>query len=723
MKTDCTYFAIDAIIKKKFCKTPYTYKINPELINKISKGTILTVPVGKTITHAVCVTKPYKIDDDKKLKEIIAINHSIKFNQPLLKTLSWMANYFAHNIGESLSLALPAFEIKPLFEKKISLNKNYNFDKSSLSNSRKNLISSLNSKHTKNEIINNYKISGNLLSKMIKDGQLIQTCETISYNFPNHKYYAQTKLNPHQQNALNQLYDYYKNGWSMNLLDGVTGSGKTEVYFKLIEKVIFDKKQILVLVPEIGLCEQICQRFEKHFSIKPLIWHSNITAGEKNKVMNYCASEKPLVVIGTRSSLFLPFKNIGAIIIDEEHDQSYKQEEGIIYNARDTAIVRAKNENCICVLSTATPSIETWKNIRQNKTNHIILPSKFSKNANIEFNVVDITINRPDKGKYISEKFINLIKNTINNQEQALIFMNKKGYSSLLICNSCGHKIDCKNCDSYMSYYKSKNILQCKFCDHTIEKPLNCPTCDGENTLVPFGPGIEKIEEEIAEYFPDKNIFIATSETLHNQDTIKKFLEKMEKGTIDIIIATQIISKGYHFSNLTFVGIVDADWGMFGGNIKNAENTYQLLNQVTGRSGRNKQGTACLQTSNPDNRVIKALISNERDIFLNSELEMRKKLMLPPYTKFISIVCSHHSKNNLDNFIINLYNNRPTIEQTQFYPPIETEIPFLRNQHRMKILIKIAPKIYIISKIKQWVETSKAGDIKIKIDVDPYNFN
>lgn len=723
MKTDCLYFAIDILIKKKICKHPYTYLIPKEMLNDINKGSIISVPFGKTTSVGVCIKPPYKIHDTKKLKPIIGLSSNVNFNDALINTLNWMSNYYAHNIGESISLALPAFEIKNTTIKKINIANNYTIQHQKLSNSRKKIFENLKHPLTKKQLSQEQKISLNLINKMIAEGQLTEYEEQEEYIFPSNKNFEKTILSDSQEDALNQITIHYQNGWSINLLDGITGSGKTEVYFKLIEKAIEDKKQVLILIPEIGLCQQLSKRFENHFSTPPLIWHSNITKTNKNKILNFCSSGAPLVVIGTRSSLFLPFKNLGAVIIDEEHDQSYKQEEGTIYNARDTAIVRAKNENCICLLCTATPSIETWKNVKQNKSNHIILPSKFSKEAKISFNVIDISINRPEKGKYLTNDFIKLVKNNLNENHQSLIFLNKKGYSSLLICNSCGTKIDCKNCDSYMSYYKSKNILQCNYCNHTIQKPNSCNSCGENDCFVPYGPGIEKIEEEIKENFPNKNIAIATSETLQTTKQIDQFLKDVENNKIDIIIATQIISKGYHFPNLTFVGVVDADWGMFGGNIKNCENTYQLLNQVTGRSGRNKNGIACLQTSNPENRVIKALISNQRDDFLNNELRMRKNLFLPPYTKFISIVCYHPSKSRLDNFIINLYKGRPTLEQAEFYPPIETEIPYIRCQHRMKILIKIAPKIAIISQIKNWIDENKTNDIKIKIDVDPYNFN
>ena len=449
-----------------------------------------------------------------------------------------------------------------------------------------------------------YKYNLTPISKILR---LVLPKDNILENFENNyndkkkvDLSSETKINltKLQKNLAERLSkSVKKNKFERFLIDGVTGSGKTEIYFEAINEALRIGNQSLILLPEIALVDSLFKRVKDRFGFKPAIWHSDTKISEKRKIWNDVATGKLKLVIGARSALFLPFKNLNLIVIDEEHDSTYKQEEHVIYNARDMAIARASFENSIIVLASATPSMESIFNVRLNKYNQLSLPKRIGSAGLPAINVIDMREEYIEKDSWISPTLKSAIVENLNNNEQTLLFLNRRGYAPLTICKSCGHKIECKKCDSYLVHHKIRNIFICHQCGFSAEYQKECSECHSKSSFIQYGPGIERLNEELKKLFPKKIISAISSD---NSKNIADVMYSLEKGEIDIIIGTQIISKGYHLPNLTLVGIIDADLGLASSDLRASENTFQLLQQVAGRSGREeKPGRAFIQTYYP----------------------------------------------------------------------------------------------------------------------------
>ena len=541
-----------------------------------------------------------------------------------------------------------------------------------------------------------------------KEKSIIQ--EVLNFNL--------NELSFEQEKAFNILKQV--NDFQVFVLEGTTGSGKTEVYFHLIAKLIKEtNKQALILLPEIALTSQLILRFEKQFNFKAVVWHSEITDGKKSDIFKSIISGDIRVVIGTRSSLFLPFKELGLIIVDEEHDGSYKQTDSGCYNGRDLAVVRAKIENIPVVLASATPSIETLINIDRQKYKQVYLPSRFGSAVLPDVKIIDMKKEKLKSDKYISKILVNSIKQTVDSGKQAMLFMNRRGYAPVILCSDCGGKMVCPNCSCNLSYHKSKNRMQCHHCEYFIEKPKQCPYCGSEN-IIEFGPGVEKIEKEIKEYFPDARTIIMASDTTNTNKKLEEIISKILNNEVDIIIGTQLVAKGHHFPNLTLVGIIDSDASLFGGDIRATERTYQLLTQVSGRAGREEtKGVVYLQSYNSDNLVLNAIKDGNKELLLDFEKQNRELGNFPPFGRMATI--SFLSTNEVLAYRTakQIAQKLPQGEEIEILGPSPAIIAKMAQMFKFNIIIKTARNINLQKLIQKYILNQKySSTIKVKIDID-----
>ena len=527
-----------------------------------------------------------------------------------------------------------------------------------------------------------------------------------------------------QQAAVAALNAKIGKGFNVSLLDGVTGSGKTEVYFEALSNALKTGGQVLVLLPEIILTTAWLDRFEKRFGVRPALWHSSITPKTRRDTWQAVKSGQARVIVGARSALFLPFKDIRLIIVDEEHDASFKQEDGVLYHARDMAIVRAKIANCPIILASATPSLETWCNAITGKYDHISLPSRYAKAVMPDIHIVDMRAREKGPVHFVSEDLKKHIAETLARHEQTLLFINRRGYAPLVLCRACGERLKCPHCSAWLVEHRSSASVRCHHCGYTKKTPTVCPSCGQEGTMVSCGPGVERIYEEVHEAFPDAHAQIVTSDTLSNPKEFADLLDKMANGLLDILIGTQMLAKGHHFANLTLVGIIDADMGLAGGDLRASERTFQLLHQVMGRAGReNKKGTALLQSYLPDNAIIQALKNNDRSGFLNEEMVARQLLNMPPFGKLAGMIISGKNESQTYKTAVDLVKTAPFMTGIDVLGPVAAPLSLLRGKYRFRILVKCSKEIKLQQILAHWMTLVKIpASVDIRLDIDPYSF-
>ncbi len=532
-------------------------------------------------------------------------------------------------------------------------------------------------------------------------------------------------LSQDQRQIANHLCAYFKeNKFKAALLDGVTGAGKTEVYFEAVAEALKHDKQVLLLLPEIALSNAFMERFKTRFGCEPALWHSNLTPAQRRMTWRGVAKGQTKVVVGARSALFLPYKNLGLIVVDEEHDPAYKQEDNVIYHARDMAVVRAHMGKIPIVLVSATPSLETMHNAWQGRYEHLHLPDRFGGAKLPEIEVIDLKNDKPDRQHFISPTLKEAVENTLANGEQALLFLNRRGYAPLTLCRGCGHRLECPRCTAWLVEHKSFGNLQCHHCGFTAQLPKTCPECAAEDSFAACGPGVERIHEEVKSLFPDARTMVLASDTAENQDDLKAMLAKIHNNEVDIIIGTQIIAKGHHFPQLTCVGVIDADLGLTGGELRAAERVYQLLHQVAGRAGREeKNGTVYLQTFMPEHRIMKALQEGVRDSFLEVEAAEREQARMPPYARLAGIIVSGRDERQVIEISKELGKAAPQGPNINTFGPAPAPYAKLRGKYRYRFLVRTDKNVDIQKAIAKWVSQVKAPSaVRIAIDIDPQSF-
>ncbi|MEF3365772.1 primosomal protein N' [Methylocystis sp. 9N] len=527
------------------------------------------------------------------------------------------------------------------------------------------------------------------------------------------------------------------------LLEGVTGSGKTEVYFEAIARALQAGGQALVLMPEIALTTQFLERFAARFGEKPAEWHSGVTARKRARIWRGCATGDARVVVGARSALFLPFRDLRLIVVDEEHDGAYKQDDGVSYHARDMAVARARFEEATIVLASATPSIESRVNAMRGRYKHLRLDSRARARLMPTLEAIDMRAEGPPRGRWIAPRLALAIGEAIARQEQALLFLNRRGYAPLTLCRVCGHRFRCENCDAWLVEHRFRRALMCHHCGHVERRPDVCPECGAEDALAACGPGVERLAEEAATLFPDARILTLSSDFPGGAERLRRELEEIAKGAFDIVIGTQLVAKGHNFPHLTLVGVVDADLGLGSGDPRAAERTFQLLNQVTGRAGRgDKPGRALIQTFQPGHPVIAALLSGDAEKFYAQEIAIRERAGLPPFGRLAALIVSAKDAGVAEAHARALaraahelqpsarYRVAPpgafaTEGEIALFGPAEAPLALIRGRYRFRLLAKGPRGADMQAFLRDMLATGpkERGGVRVQVDVDPQNFS
>lgn len=514
-------------------------------------------------------------------------------------------------------------------------------------------------------------------------------------------------------------------GYKPFLLDGVTGSGKTEVYFEAIATAIKDNKQALILLPEIALSNAFMHRFGERFGTKPYLWHSSVTPANRKMIWKGVATNDVKVVIGARSALFLPFQSLGLIVVDEEHDASYKQEEGVIYHARDMAVLRAHTEDIPIILASATPSLETMQNVWSEKYQHIVLASRYHNVSMPDIEIIDLKKDKPARQKFLAPRIIDRLKDVLAKGEQALLFLNRRGYAPLTICRTCGHRVECPRCTAWLVEHRSQKKLSCHHCGYETALPQACPSCQTIDSLTACGPGIERIAEEVREALPDARTLLLASDITNTPQKIESALEQISSQNVDIIIGTQIVAKGHHMPQLTHVTVVDGDLGLAGSDLRASERTFQLLHQVSGRAGREtKSGEVFIQTFNPEHPVMKLLKDNNRQDFMIMERDQRARAHMPPFGRLAGVIISGLKEHMVKETAIQFSKHIPRVDGIKVLGPAPAPMYRIRGKYRYRFLVQADKKIDLSKFMQAWIDAYKMpSSIKITVDIDPQNFN
>lgn len=516
-----------------------------------------------------------------------------------------------------------------------------------------------------------------------------------------------------------------ENTFRAALLDGVTGSGKTEVYFEAIAEALQDPEaQVLVLLPEIALTQAVTSRFEDRFGVAPAEWHSAAGSSARRRVWREVAAGRARIVVGARSALFLPFAKLRLIIVDEEHDQSYKQDDGVLYHARDLAVLRASVEQCAIVLASATPSLETLHNAQAGKYVHLRLHARPGVATLPQIALADMREEPPETGCWIGPQLAGAIEQTLAAKEQALLFLNRRGYAPLVICRACGERLKAPDTDSWLVEHRYTGRLVCHLTGFTMEKPLACPHCGARGSLTGVGPGVERLAEEVHTRFRGARVEILSSDTVASAEDLRSLIARMETGAIDILIGTQIVAKGHNFPTLTLVGVVDADAGLRGGDLRAGERTFQLLLQVAGRAGRaDKPGRAIIQTYAPESPAIALLAAGDRDAFIAHELDQRRLVGFPPYGRLGAVILSAPSAEQVDDAARMLSEGQPNATGIDVWGPAPAPITILRGRHRRRFLVRSDRNVDLSAFLAAWKERVKLPSaVRMTLDVEPYSF-
>lgn len=539
--------------------------------------------------------------------------------------------------------------------------------------------------------------------------------------------YGAKDLTAEQAEAAAQLTANIKSGtYCTTLLRGVTGSGKTEVYLEAIAECLRQGRQALVLLPEIALTAEFFGRVEARFGAKPAEWHSGVTMTERRRIWKMVGQGGAQIVIGARSALFLPFQNLGLIVVDEEHDTSYKQDDGVLYNARDMAVLRASLVGASVVLASATPSLESWANADAGKYRRIELTSRYGPAVMPEMRAIDMRLEDVPSGTWISPSLRRAVEERVAKGEQSLLFINRRGYAPVTICRACGHQIGCDNCDARMVEHRFLKRLLCHQCGESKPMPEACPSCGVEGKLAAVGPGVERLAEEAKEAFPDARLAVLSSDLFGSARALKEGIRTIAEGGADVIIGTQLVAKGHNFPLLTLVGVIDADLGLQGSDLRAAERTFQLIRQVAGRAGRSeRRGTAMLQSHQPEHPVIRAILAGDEEAFWQAEAGERRHAGVPPYGRMAGIILSSSDVAEIFDLGNALARNDQALRQigAQVFGPAPAPIARIRGRHRVRLLVKADKAAPLQSAVAQWIGQFKIkGDIRLSVDIDPQSF-
>ena len=710
----------------------YSYRVPDGLA--LAPGDIVSVPLGAREATGVVWTENPKPDIrlDNRLKDI---DEKLEFPplKPELRTfVDWVANYTVNSRGMVLRMCLRMGEHLGEERERVGV-RLAGAPPQRMTPARQRVLALLadGMLRGKSEAAREAGVSAGVIDGLIDEGTLqtvVLPPEPVAEQ-PDPDF-AQPEFSAAQRAAADALKAAVaKGGYTVTLLDGVTGSGKTEVYFEAIADTIRSGRQSLILMPEIALTAQFLDRFALRFGTRPAEWHSELTPRRRARSWAAVAKGEAAVVVGARSALFLPYADLGLIVVDEEHDPAYKQEDGVHYHARDMAVVRGHIAKIPIVLSSATPSVESEANARRGRYQRLALPERFGGQRLPSVEAIDLRAASPPRGRFISPVLAGEVKTALERREQALLFLNRRGYAPLTLCRTCGFRFSCPNCAAWLVDHRFRKQLVCHHCGFAMPHPANCPKCSAQDSFVACGPGVERLEEEVRELFPEARVLVLSSDLVATVERMREEFAEIAAGRFDVIIGTQLVAKGHNFPMLNLVGVVDGDLGLSNGDPRAAERTFQLLHQVVGRAGRDAGiGRGFLQTHQPDHPVMRALIAQDREAFYDAEIELREKTHYPPFGRLASIVVSGADKHETMAYARELARSAPINENAKdgvrLLGPAEAPLALIRGRHRMRLLLKAARNYDLSAYLRRLLAKApkRRGTIKLDIDVDPQSF-
>jgi primosomal protein N' (replication factor Y) len=706
----------------------YSYRV-PEALT-LAPGDIVSVPLGAREATAVVWAENPKPNPrlDNRLKDVEEKLELPPLRPELRGLVEWVANYTLSSRGMVLRMCLRMGEHLGAERERVGV-RLAGSPPTRLTVARERVLALLadGMVRGKSEAAREASVSAGVIDGLIDEGTLetiVLPPEPVAEK-PDPDF-AVTDFTADQAAAATELKaTVAQGGYAVTLLDGVTGSGKTEVYFEAVADTIRAGRQSLILMPEIALTAQFLDRFAARFGVRPAEWHSELTPRRRARTWKAVADGHVAVVVGARSALFLPYADLGLIVVDEEHDQAYKQEDGVHYHARDMAVVRGHIARIPVVLSSATPSLETEVNARRGRYRRLVLPERFGGARMPAVEAIDLRRERPPPGRFISPTLAGAVQTAIERGEQALFFLNRRGYAPLTLCRACGFRFACPNCDAWLVDHRFRKQLVCHHCGFGVPYPPQCPHCQAANSFAAIGPGVERLEEEVRALFPTARVLALSSDLVATVERLREELDDVAAGRFDIVIGTQLVAKGHHFPKLNLVGIVDADLGLSNGDPRAAERTFQLLHQVVGRAGRDAGiGRGLLQTHQPEHPVMRALIAQDREAFYDAEIEARQRAEYPPFGRLASLVVSGEDRHDTQSFARAVARAAPPLDAVRVLGPADAPLALVRGRHRLRLLVK-APRGFDLSAyLREWLAAAPKpkGSIKLDIDVDPQSF-
>jgi primosomal protein N' (replication factor Y) len=706
----------------------YSYRV-PETL-ELAPGDIVSVPLGAREATAVVWAENPKPNPrlDNRLKDVEEKLEVPPLRPELRSFVEWVANYTLSSRGMVLRMCLRMGEHLGAERERVGVRLvGPPPQRKTVARERVLALLADGMVRGKSEAVREAGVSAGVIDGLIDEGTLetlvLPPAPVAEKPDPD---FAVTDFSADQAAAAAALKATVAQGdYSVTLLDGVTGSGKTEVYFEAVADTIRAGRQSLILMPEIALTAQFLDRFAARFGVRPAEWHSELAPRKRARTWRAVADGDVSVVVGARSALFLPYADLGLIVVDEEHDQAYKQEDGVHYHARDMAVVRGHIARIPVVLSSATPSLETEVNARRGRYGRLALPERFGGQRMPSVEAIDLRRERPPPGRFISLTLAGVVKTALERGEQALFFLNRRGYAPLMLCRACGFRFSCPHCDAWLVDHRFRRQLVCHHCGFAMPHPAACPNCQAANSFAAIGPGVERLEEEVRALFPQARLLVLSSDLVATMERLREELDDVAQGRFDIVIGTQLVAKGHHFPKLNLVGIVDADLGLANGDPRAAERTFQLLHQVVGRAGRDAGiGRGYLQTHQPEHPVMRALIAQDREAFYDAEIEARQRAQYPPFGRLASLVVSGPDKHDTQSYARALARAAPPLDEVRVLGPADAPLALVRGRHRLRLLIK-APRAFDLSAyLREWLDAApKAkGSIKRDIDIDPQSF-
>ena len=692
-------------------------------------GQLVIAPLGPRQVLGI-VWEPERLGGDEvpasKLRAILEVLPVPPLSAPLRRLIEWCADYYVAPINAVARMALGSMAALrgggTTTEYRLS-----GVEPKRLTPQRAAAMDALHGEQASIRELAEYAgVSDGVLRGMVGAGILEPVTVDLDRPYPRARPdHAEPELSEAQQAAADHFVAAVRaHQFKPFLLDGVTGSGKTECYFEAVAEAIRENRQVLVLLPEIALTENFLRRFEARFGVPPILWHSNLKQSERRRAWRAIVSGDAQVVVGARSALFMPYRQLGLIVVDEAHEVSFKQDDGVRYNARDVAVIRARFEAIPVILASATPALESLQLAEAGVYTKIDLPNRFGGASLPTVSIVDLRKEAPERGRWLAPRLVEEMRERLARGEQSLLFLNRRGYAPLTLCRHCGYRFQCPNCSAWLVEHRLSRRLACHHCGHEVPPPEACPECQTPDCLVACGPGVERIADEVAEVLPDARVAVVTSDTLNSPEKISEFVAAAEEKLIDVIVGTQIVTKGYHFPELTLVGVVDADLGLEGGDLRAAERTYQQVAQVAGRAGRGeKPGEVLIQTRHPEAAVIAALAAGDRDAFYEAEAEARKEAFAPPFGRWAAIIVSSEDEAEARDAARKIGGTRPDLPDVMVLGPAPAPLSLLRGRYRYRLLINARRSAKLQDVIRAWLDPLQFPQgARVSVDIDPYSF-